>query len=215
MGTAGPASIRSFWLSLNGLVLAAALITGGVAWWLIAWPVVSLANATAHEGHFAQVYGHMVGGTAMLVLGGINIFLGATRRAMPLHRLAGRAYIILGVPATVLAIIITLSPAHKAASGPVVTNASISLTMLGIGWIAAVAMGWRAIRNQRYPAHRDWMIRSYVLVWSFVFCRLASRVPEIGGLGGGEAFIWLSWIVPLMLCEIALQWRAGSRSVSP
>jgi hypothetical protein len=55
------------------------------------------------------------------------------------------------------------------------------------------------------------MIRSYVLVWSFVFCRIASRVSDIDELGNGQAFIWLSWVAPLMLCEIALQWRRGSK----
>jgi hypothetical protein len=58
------------------------------------------------------------------------------------------------------------------------------------------------------------MVRSYVLAWSFVFCRVASRIPALGGLGGGEAFIWLSWIGPLLLCELGLQWGAGARKTS-
>ena len=58
------------------------------------------------------------------------------------------------------------------------------------------------------------MIRSYVLVWSFVFCRLASRVPGVEDMGGGEAFIWLSWVGPLIVCEVALQWRSGSEIAS-
>jgi hypothetical protein len=72
-------------------------------------------------------------------------------------------------------------------------------------------MAYRAARNRRYDTHRDWMIRSYVLAWSFVFCRVASRVTDIAELGGGEAFIWLSWVAPILLCEVALQWRAGAR----
>jgi hypothetical protein len=55
------------------------------------------------------------------------------------------------------------------------------------------------------------MVRSYVLVWSFVFCRVASRVTNIGDLGNGEAFIWLSWVGPLLICEMVLQWPHGSR----
>ena len=155
----------------------------------------------------------MIGGTAMLFLGGTNLYLAATRRSHALHRLIGRAYLVLGSLGALLAMSITLSTAHKAAGSPVLTNATVSLTMLALGWLIAAWMGWRAIRNRRIPAHRDWMIRSFVLAWSFVFCRLASRVPEIGGLGGGEAFIWLSWIAPLMICEIVLQWRAGGPQV--
>lgn len=214
MATALQGTSRSFWLTINGLLLAVALLSGAVAWWLIAWPVASLSNVAKHQGHFAQTFGHMIGGTAMLILGGANLYLGATRRSMPLHRLAGRAYLILGTLGSLLAISITLSSAHKTAGSPILSNASISITMLAFGWLVAVAMGWRAIRNRRFPVHRDWMIRGYVLVWSFVFCRLASRVPEIGDLGGGEAFIWLSWVAPLMLCEIGLQWQAGSKQKS-
>lgn len=208
-----PAARRNFWFSAYGLLLAAALLSGAAAWWLIAWPVASLSNIDRHPGHFVRTFAHMIGGTGMLFLGGANLYLAATRRSNWVHRLIGRAYLILGSIGALLAISITLSPAHKPAGTPVLSNLSLSITMLGLGWLAAAGMGWRAIRNRRIPAHRDWMIRSYVLAWSFVFCRLASRVPEIGGLGGGESFIWLSWIAPLMICEIALQWRAGGPQV--
>ena len=67
------------------------------------------------------------------------------------------------------------------------------------------------MRNRRFPSHAQWMIRSYVLAWAFVFCRIASRLSDIDKLGNGEAFIWLSWVVPLILCEIVLQWPEGSR----
>jgi hypothetical protein len=29
-------------------------------------------------------------------------------------------------------------------------------------------------------------------------------------MGGGESFVWLSWLVPLALVEIGLQWQAGA-----
>ena len=204
---------RNFWLSANGLLLATALISGAIAWWVIAWPVASLSNIDRHPGHFARTFAHMIGGTAMLFLGGANLYLAAIRANYQVHRLVGRAYLLLGSIGALLAINITLSPAHKPAGSPVLSNASLSLTMLASGWLIAAGMGWRAVRNRRIPAHRDWMIRSYVLAWSFVFCRLASRVPEIGGLGGGEAFIWMSWVAPLMICEIALQWRSGGPQI--
>jgi hypothetical protein len=55
------------------------------------------------------------------------------------------------------------------------------------------------------------MIRSYVLAWSFVFCRIASRIPNIDDLGDGEALIWLSWVAPLITCELLLQWPKGAK----
>jgi hypothetical protein len=56
------------------------------------------------------------------------------------------------------------------------------------------------------------MIRSYVLSWTFVGCRLATMIDFYPWLGseGLTAAVWVNWIVPLVVCEIALRWRDGS-----
>jgi hypothetical protein len=79
-------------------------------------------------------------------------------------------------------------------------------------WVAVAAMAWRAARNRRFDSHREWMVRSYVLTWTFVGCRLAGHLPEFGDLGREyvTAAIWVNWIVPLVICEIALQWKRGA-----
>ncbi len=202
---------RSLWLSRNGFLLATALISSAVAWWMIAWPVASLSNVDAHRGHFALTFAHMLGGTGMLFLGGLNLYLAARQSHFQLHRRIGQSYLLLGVFGAIVAIIIALTPAHKSAGSPLLTNATVSLLMLASAWLAFAAFGWRAARNRRFPSHAQWMIRSYVLVWSFVFCRIASRVSDIDDLGNGEAFIWLSWVGPLIVCEMFLQWPEGSR----
>lgn len=204
---------RRFWATRNGLLLAAAILSSMAAWWMIAWPVASLANVADHEGHFLVTFAHMVGGTGALFLGALNLYLAARANRFPLHRLIGRLYLLFGSFGAITAILITLSPAHK--SGTVLTNATISLAMLGAAWLAFAALGWRAAANRRFASHADWMIRTYVLTWAFVFCRVASRVPAVAELGNGEAFIWLSWVAPLIICELVLQWPQGSRQRSP
>ena len=210
-----PTKQGSLWLSRNGFLLAAALISGAVAWWMIAWPVASLSNLDAHKGHFALTFAHMFGGTGMLFLGGLNLYLAARRDRFQLHRRIGQSYLVFGAFGAIMAIIITLTPAHKAAGSPVLTNATVSLLMLASAWLAFAVLGWRAGRNRRYQSHGQWMIRTYVLVWSFVFCRIASRVTNIGELGNGEAFVWLSWVGPLIVCELLLQWPEGSKKSGP
>ena len=197
------------------MLLAAALATSAIAWWMIAWPVATLANIPAHDGHFRWTFLHMLGGTGMLFLGGFNLYLAGRRIAFPLHRRIGQAYLLTGAFGAIVALGITLSPAHKSPPTAIFTNASVSLSMLALAWLAFAALGWRAARNRRFQSHRDWMIRSYVLVWSFVFCRIASRVSSIDDLGNGEAFIWLSWVGPLIVAEIGLQWRHGAAQVRP
>lgn len=176
---------------------------------MIAWPVATLANGAEHSGHFAWTFLHMLGGTGMLFLGGANLYLAGTRRNFPLHRRIGQSYLALGILGSLTAIVITLSTAHKNPGGPVLTSSTISLVTLALAWLAFAAMGWRAARNRRFDSHRDWMIRAYVLVWSFVSCRIVSRTTSLEEIGGGEAFIWLSWVAPLLIAEVALQWRLG------
>ena len=203
------------WLTWKGLLLAGALISGSIAWWMIAWPVASLSNIADHKGHFALTFVHMLGGTGMLFLGGLNLYLAARRDHFRLHRKIGQSYFLLGVIGAILALAITLSPAHKPVGSPILTNATVSLSMLASAWLAFAGLGWRAAKNRRFPSHAQWMVRSYVLVWSFVFCRIASRVTNIGELGNGEAFIWLSWVGPLIVCEMFLQWPEGSKRLHP
>jgi hypothetical protein len=201
---------RPFWLTWTGLLLAAAILSGAVAWWMIAWPIASLSNSASHQGHFPMTFAHMVGGTGMLGLGALNLFLGAVRTRAKLHRRVGQAYLLIGAFGAISAMAITLSPAHKPTGAPVFTNATVSLTMLAVAWLSFSALAWRAARNRQFVSHRDWAIRSYVLVWSFVFCRIVSRASDLDQLGGGEAFIWLSWVGPILICEIALQWSRGA-----
>jgi len=204
---------RALWFTRNGILLAGALASSAVAWWLIAWPVATLSNMAAHRGHFWLTFAHMVGGTGMLFLGGLNLYLAARKDRFPLHRRIGQSYLLFGTFGALMAIVITLSPAHKTPGGPILTNATVSLLMLASSWLCFAALGWRAARNRRFTSHGQWMIRSYVLVWSFVFCRIASRVSNIDDLGGGQAFIWLSWVAPLIVCEMVLQWDDGARKV--
>ncbi len=200
----------SLWKTRNGVLLAAALVTSAVAWWIIALPVATLSNIPAHKGHFALTFAHMLGGSGMMVLGGLNLYLAAGKSRVSLHRRVGQGYLLFGTFGAIVALVITLSPAHKTEGGAILTNATVSLSMLASAWLCFAALGWRAARNRKFASHGDWMVRSYVLVWSFVFCRIASRITNVGDLGNGEAFIWLSWVGPLILCEMLLQWPRGS-----
>ena len=198
---------RPLWGTRNGILLAGAIVSSAVAWWMIAWPVVTLSNVAAHQGHFWLTFAHMVGGTGMLVLGGLNLYLAARKDRFRLHRRVGQSYLLFGTFGAVMAIVILLTPAHKALGGPILTNRTVSLLVLALAWLAFAGLGWRAALNRRFTSHGHWMVRSYVLVWSFVFCRIGSRVIPIDE----SAFIWLSWVGPLLICEMVLQWDDGAR----
>lgn len=209
-------------LSPSGLVLVFAVLTGSIAWWLIALPVFNLSAAANHKTHFPYVFIHTVGGTVMLFVGAANLYVGATRQHFRMHKPLGYAYLVGGVIGSVSAILLALSNGHAkapAASFAITimkaNDMGWALASLGLAWLGAAAMALRAARNRRFDSHRAWMIRSYVLVWAFVLCRLVSKIPSFPELGSGAALIWLSWIVPLLICEVVLQWPAGRLEALP
>ena len=204
---------QSLWSTKNGLLLALAILSSAAAWWMIAWTPLTFANAAKHSGHFALTYAHVLGGSGMLLFGGANLYLAAAKAHYQLHRLVGRFYLAFGAFGALSAVLVTSSMAHKPVGTPVLTNATVSLLTLACAWLAFAGLGWRAARNRRFASHGQWMVRSYVLAWSFVFCRIASRVSNVDELGNGEAFIWLSWVAPMILCELGLQWPEGSRKL--
>ena len=217
-----PVAPRSWWLTPPGLVLLLAILSALPAWWLIALPVFDLAAAGRHAGHFSLVYAHALGGTCMLVLGALNLYIGTTRRWQRFHRHVGIGYLVGGSFGASAALLLALATVHGKVIQPLafyltkVSDLGWALASLSIAWMLCAAMGWRAARNRRYDNHRAWMIRSYVLTWSFVLCRLIGKVPALavlGELGNGAAQGWLSWLLPLAIAEVALQWRAGAAAV--
>jgi hypothetical protein len=60
--------------------------------------------------------------------------------------------------------------------------------------------------------HKEWMIRSYVVVtFGFVFFRLRSNWPVSLGIGTRPEIVsavsWLCWALPLLVVEVVLATR--------
>lgn len=210
---------RSWWGTAPGIILLLAIISSVPAWILIALPVATLSNVAEHSSHFPLVFAHMLGGTMMLVLGALNLYVGSTRRLFRFHRAIGYSYLVGGALGATAALVLSLANVHGKFVEPFafeltkVSDLGFALAALSVAWLVTAAMALRAAINRRFDNHRDWIIRSYVLVWSFVLCRLIAKVPALavlGELGGGAAMAWFSWLIPLAIAEICLQWKAGA-----
>ena len=184
---------RPLWATRNGILLAAAIVSSAIAWWMIAWPVATLSNVANHQGHFALTFAHMVGGTGMLTLGGLNLYLAARNNSYPLHRKIGRAYLAFGTFGAVVALVITLSPAHKSAGSPIDQCHGVAGDP---GYGLAVLRRAGLASGAQPPLHLARALDGPQLRTGLVLRLLpiASRVSNIDDLGGGEAFIWLSWV---------------------
>lgn len=192
----------------GAMLLALALLTTLPILWLVVLPMLNGSIWPRHATHLALLMTHTIGGLAMLGLGAANLYIGTTRRSFGLHRWVGHGYLMIGGTGAATALGLSIMAPHEPRSLYVATGT------LALVWLVVAAMAWRAARNRRFASHREWMIRSYVLTWTFVGCRLATMADLYPWLGeeGVTAAIWMNWVVPLIVCEISLRWREGARA---
>ena len=182
------------------LMIGAAALSSLLFIWLIAVPAIAPARMLRHAGHYVQIYAHIVGGIGMLIAGAVALRIGLTREWFRWHKPAGYAYLGLGGIAAAIALLRSLDAKH---------TPGLSTGMLAAAWLVFSAMAFRAIRHRRFDQHREWMIRSYVLAWTFVFCRFWTRAAPASLQGAENDMIWATWVAPILLAEIALQWNRG------
>jgi uncharacterized membrane protein len=143
---------------------------------------------------------HILGGTAALFAGPFQLWSGPTGRLRRPHRWLGYVY--------VLGIAISATASFQLVFH---TNADfgLALAVLAVAWWATILMALVAVRNRRIDAHREWMIRSYIITFSFVSYRFLVGLSMFTGLGASRhaTVLWLSWVVPLMLFELVNQWH--------
>ena len=85
---------------------------------------------------------------------------------------------------------------------------------MAFAWLSASSMAYLAIRRRQVAAHKEWMIRSYVVTYGFVTYRTLQQAHFLAGLKVEALAMnaWLSWTIPLLVAEMVLQWR---RTVGP
>jgi hypothetical protein len=168
------------------------------------WPYASLDPARYGpfwtRRHF--LLAHLVPGTAALLLAPVLLWLGLTRSRMAWHRRLGQVYLAAVAASSAAAV-------GLAVTNPVSVVYGLGLIGLTTAWLATTAMAWFAVRRRDLAQHRDWMIRSAVVTFAFVWFRLVLGAGMALRLGTeSERFIlaeWSCWSVPLLVTEVLLQ----------
>lgn len=159
--------------------------------------------------HAPWLLAHVVGGTVALVLGPLQFWSSVRLRYRDLHRWSGRLY--LG------GVAVAAPSAFYLSFQTSLFGFGVGLFTLGVLWSAATALAYVAIRNGQVKAHREWMIRSYVLTFTFVSFRLWLMLASMLELGEPRdvfpAVGWMSFVVPLFVTEVVLRWRETTTPV--
>lgn len=192
-----------------GLVLALAVLAAFALHFIV-------KNVLHYTSYDAVTYGdlwprrhgllpHIAGGVVAIIIGLVQLWLGATGRTTLLHRTLGRVYgaaVIVG-SAGAFYLALTLEPKYF--------TYAAGLFGLALAWIVTTSMAVFAIRRGAIEQHREWMIRSYIVTFGFVTFRLFDnllidwKVAPEGDVDSVVAFA--CWSIPLLLAEPLLQLR--------
>jgi hypothetical protein len=85
----------------------------------------------------------------------------------------------------------------------------ISLGTLGVAWWTTTGMAYVAIRLGHVSQHKEWVLRSYVVTFTFVTTRALAELGILPSLGRDPfaTLVWLSWSMPLLATEVIVQGR--------
>ncbi len=151
------------------------------------------------------VVAHLFGGTFALLLGPMQFWKSLRTKYIRLHRISGKIYIsgalITGLSALRLSLISTCQPCR------------VSLFILAALVLFTTIAALYSIKNKNIKAHRQFMVRSYVTVISFVAVRIDGLFP-MNFLFGDIADPTFNRVVneyffsfvPLLIAEIMMNW---------
>jgi hypothetical protein len=163
------------------------------------------------NAHRGLITVHAVGASLALLLGPWQFLDRARARFPRAHRIAGYAYLTLGVGVGGGAGVL-LAP-H--AFGGLVSRLGFGL--LGCLWLGTGGLAIAAARRRRWDEHRRWMMRNFALALGAVTLRLYLPAAVAAGLPFESAYpviAWLCWVPNLLVVEWRLRDRAVLRSTA-
>jgi hypothetical protein len=147
---------------------------------------------------------HVAGGTAALLLGLAQFRLVLNENYGVWHRMLGVAYIISVGLSGAAAVYLALHTDFGWVFG-------MGMMAMAFVWIGTTALAIIAICRFVIEQHKEWMTRSYVVTFSFVFFRVIVELLQIARIGTTTERLvvasWLCWSIPLLILEGILQGR--------
>ncbi|MGH1461117.1 MAG: DUF2306 domain-containing protein [Neptuniibacter sp.] len=197
------------WIVLGLLVISLLLAIGFFFGFALPYLLLDDGVLERFDGRQFWIITHIAMGSVALLIGPFQLWMGFTGNKKPIHRRLGMIYLIsIGIS--------SLCSFYLAATTQVTWILGAGLAGLGLAWVITGSLAYIAIRRRLYQQHMEWMIRSYVVTFGFVFFRIFVGITgafDIGTLFERlSAASWFCWAIPLLITEAILQWRKISKS---
>jgi uncharacterized membrane protein len=147
---------------------------------------------------------HVLCGVAAFLIGPFQFSSRMRRRYLKAHRVLGRIYVGSVFIAAPLAMILAN---HRHQPGG--EHFAVATRIQAGVWIIATGAAFLTARNRQIQQHREWMVRSYAMTFTFIGTRVLSPLQDWHRLG--EAFFAMEiltvTLLAILIPDIALSWR--------
>jgi predicted membrane protein DUF2306 len=148
---------------------------------------------------------HIIAGLVALLSGPLQ-FSSRVRSCSPkFHRILGRVYVISVFIAAPLAVVLSNHRHDPRAKYFVVAN----IVQAGT-WIITTAAAFLTARNRCFRQHREWMIRSYAVTFTFVETRVLQPIPAWNHFFSETSFamtLILITFMAVLIPDLAFSWQ--------
>lgn len=150
------------------------------------------------------VFPHVVCGIIAILIGPFQFSTQLRIKYTQLHRRSGYVYL--------LAVFIgAIAGINLGLTSQVNLTYKWGLIFLGIAWLLTSGLAFFFILKRKTTQHKEWMVRSYVVTFAFVFFRLVEDGLEYLQIGDSvdrlTLMSWACWAIPLLFAEAILQYR--------
>jgi uncharacterized membrane protein len=144
---------------------------------------------------------HILGGTLALIIGPLQFSSRLRRRNPKLHRILGRVYVSSVFVAAPIGIVMATHGHYRLFT--------VAITVQSGTWIIATAAAFLAARNRQIQQHREWMVRSYAVTFTFIASRFPRPIPAWSNVSnaGFAIEIICTTFLALLICDIGLHWH--------
>jgi hypothetical protein len=194
------------WLIRAGLLLTSAISLRFVAHYAVPYFGYDPAYFKDFWPHRTRLIFHICGGMLTLFCGPLQFWTGLRQRAMNFHRWTGKLYL--------LGVVVGAIGGYSLAVYSKPVGYGLAIMVMCTAWVFTTAVSYSAILRGLVDLHKQWMVRSYLVTFTFVTIRLIiENLPGVTVRLGGSLpervinVVWISWLAPLALYELILQAR--------
>ena len=208
MATARSLDARFF----GGMKKTALVVVGAVALYFVyQYTLKYFVWSEDSYGYYWQyrlpLIAHVSGGLVALLVGVFQLWSGLNAQVMSTHPVSGRIYLAAVLVGSLAGMVLSVTSAlYGFAWG-------VGVFSLALAWLATTGMALVCIKRRNIKAHRQWMIRSYIVTFAFVLFRITTDYVPAEALWGvsladmSTAMIWAVWVLPLLAYDVYLQIR--------